>query len=273
MSSPMWLKLLEKIVTVLFSRQSTYDHHIEQIDEAEIQAITMQELRTCSKVGNAKPPGIDGIPNIALKVAIEEAPEVFLSTYNRCLQEGIFPVKWKQQRLVLLPKGKKPPDEPSFYCPLCMLDTAGKIFERIIHGRIEEYSERHLSNNQFGFRKGRFTLGAIKLGVDKASTWLAARDRKKEEKEYCLVLTLDIKNALNSARWDSIMKALAKMNVPGCLKRTMQNYFWDQILKYDTDVGPKTYVVTRGVPQGSVLEPLLWNIMYDEASTVEYHAC
>ena len=57
----------------------------------------MHEFRTAfSKVENAEAPGLDGIPNIALKTAIEKAPEMFLSMYNRCLQEGIFPAKWKQ---------------------------------------------------------------------------------------------------------------------------------------------------------------------------------
>ncbi|GBP72848.1 hypothetical protein EVAR_48832_1 [Eumeta japonica] len=53
---------------------------------------------------------------------------------------------WKQQRLV--PKGKKPPEEPSSYRPLCMLDTAGKIFERIIHQRIDAVVDPLLADNQ-----------------------------------------------------------------------------------------------------------------------------
>ncbi|XP_028982466.1 uncharacterized protein LOC114841596 [Diachasma alloeum] len=109
---------------------------------------------------------------------------------------------WKQQRLVLLPKGKKPPDEPSLYHGLCMLDTAGKILERIVHQRIEAAAEPLLAGNQYGFRKGRSTLEAINLVVDTASEAIAGKRWLNGKKKYCLVATLDIKNAFNSAGWD-----------------------------------------------------------------------
>lgn len=89
---------------------------------------------------------------------------MFLSTFNSCLKEGTFPKQWKQARLVLLCKGDKPENLPSSYRPLCMLDTTGKLFERIICNRIEEYyttSQNGLSSNQFGFRRGRLTIDAI----------------------------------------------------------------------------------------------------------------
>lgn len=164
MPPPTCPEQLQKIVAVLFPQQPACDHRIEKDEEEVIPPVTVEELmKACAKVGNTKALGLDGIPNVALKAAINAAPEIFLDMYNACLQEGIFSEKWKQQRLVLLPKGKKPPDEPSSYRPLCMLDTAGKVLERIIHRRIEEVAEQHLADNQYGFRKGRSTLDAIDL--------------------------------------------------------------------------------------------------------------
>ena len=54
------------------------------------------------------------------------------------------------------------------------------------------------------------------------------------------------------------------MKVSGYLRKMVASYFSNRILKYDTEKGPKEYRVTGGMLQGSVLRPLLWNIMYDE---------
>ena len=158
--------------------------------------------------------------------------------YTRCLREGVFSDKWRQQRLVLLPKGRKPPGEPSSYRPLCMLDSAGKALERIIHEKIEEVTDRQLSDKQFGFRKGRSTLAAIVLVIKTAKEAISGKRWKNGEKEYCLVAALDIKNAFNTARWNRIMEVLERMEVTWYLRKMVASYFSDRILKYDTEEGP-----------------------------------
>ena len=200
LSSPTCPALLEKIVTNFFPQQPELQIGDLNMEEP-IPPITLEELKiTCSRLGNKKAPGPDGIPNIALKKAIIIAPDMFLHIYNRCLQEGYFPAKWKTQRLVLLLKENKPPDEPSAYHPLCMLDSAGKVLERIMYTRMEAIAEKHLSEKQFGFRKGRSSINAINLVVETAKKAISGTRWKNGEKEYCAVVTLDMQNAFNSAR-------------------------------------------------------------------------
>lgn len=109
-----------------------------------------------------KTPGPDGVPNEILKKIVKLKPKPVINMYNKCITQGCFPATWKTTRLVLIRKGNKPLDDPSSYRPLCILNTSGKLLEKIIDTRIRDFLESNncLSANQFGFRNGRSTLGA-----------------------------------------------------------------------------------------------------------------
>lgn len=70
--------------------------------------------------------------------------------------------RWRRQSLVLLPKHGKSSGDPSAYRPVCLLDIAGYLVQRIILSRLTVYTETPdysgLPDNQFGFRKGQWTL-------------------------------------------------------------------------------------------------------------------
>ena len=187
---------------------------------------------------------------------------IFKVTFNACRSQEIFPAQWKIQRLVLLPKGNKPPDEPSAYRPLCMLDIAGKLFERIISVRLEAAIQQFggLSDNQFGFRKGRSTIDAIDRVVSVAENAICG---SRCTKRMCVIIDLDVRNAFNTARWDKIMLALEDLSVPLYLRRVISSYLTDHTLLYDSNNGTHSDKITGGVPQGSVLGSPIWNILYD----------
>lgn len=266
--------LLEKVVVELFPPQDELNDigldHIE--DMSEIENVTMDEiLATLSRISDEKAPGPDGVPNAAFKAAVRARPAVFADLYSTCIREGIFPERWKRQRLVLLLKPGKAPDEPSSYRPLCLLDTVGKVLERIIGDRLQEHLEGAggLCDRQYGFRRARSTVDAIRTVVDIARNATSGSGGPSGTMKYCAVITLDIKNAFNSANWTRILKALKMFSVPAYLLRMIRSYFCDRVLEYDTEEGPKKYAVTGGVPQGSVLGPTLWNAMYDGVLKLE----
>lgn len=119
---------------------------------------------------------------------------MFEEVFNRCMEHGVFPKPWKRARLVLLRKGEKPADLPSSYRPLCMLDITGKFFEKIRCNRIEKFftsTQTGLSDNQYGFRKGRFTVDAIGKVMSEVAGAAAGFIYKRE---LCVLVTLDVAN-------------------------------------------------------------------------------
>lgn len=260
--------VLDGIVEHLFPQQETssWDQNVPSERIYYFPQVTIAEIEVAiSKFKDKKAPGLDCIPNLVLKEAVKCCPEQFVSVMNACFSQGRFPPMWKRQRLVLLPKAGRPMDDPSSYRPLCMIDTSGKLLESLICRRLECFIEASngLSENQFGFRKARSTVDAINVVVETAVTAIEGRRWKNGTKEYCVVVTLDVKNAFNTANWEKIVSALIRLGTPQYLLAIIKDYFRDRLLVYDTDVGTKRYKVTGGVPQGSVLGPLLWNSMYD----------
>jgi hypothetical protein len=110
-----------------------------------------------------------------------------------------------------------------------------------------------LSDNQFGFSKGRRTTEAIDRAVGNLK-------RARAESKHEVLMALDIKNALNSAWYPGLVQLLASCGCPGDLGRANADFLQDRSV---TSEG-MTVETSRGCPQGSCLGPILWLLIMED---------
>ena len=175
-------------------------------------------MLTVKKISIPKAPDLDAIQGLTVKAATLNTLDLCPRSFNECLQGGCFPTQWKVQRLVLFPKGNKSPEEPSSYRLLCLLDIAGKLFERVICTRMKTAIEDAggLANNQFGFRKARSTVGESSQVVMMVKTAMSGR---RCTKRMCAIIALHIRNAFNSSRWGTSCFPFKKLR---CLSTSVE---------------------------------------------------
>ena len=108
---------------------------------------------------------------------------------------------------------------------------------------------------------GRSTVDAIQALVNIATN---ARNGTGKRKGFCTLISIDIRNAFNTGRWNICIEAIMRKNVPDYLLRMIDGYLSVRWVMYEGDKWSFKEEMTCGALQGSRVGPVVWNVMYDD---------
>ena len=186
---------------------------------------------------------------------------------NNSLAMGLVPNMAKLAKIIPIYKAKDKKDI-SNYRPISLLPVVSKILEKIVHKNVYTFLEKNkiVYASQYGFRKNRSTVNAITELVCHITNAI-------ENKQSTLSVFLDLSKAFDTIDHNILLHKLELYGVRGLALNWFQSYLSDrkQYVLYN-NVQSQTLDITCGVPQGSVLGPLLFLIYVNDIANCLTHS-
>lgn len=206
-----------------------------------------------TEINPKKAPGYDLITGQVLRQLPRKVLVKITKIINASIKLRYVPQLWKVAEVIMIPKPGKPAEELKSYRPISLLPVLSKLFEKLLHKRLMKVvEERNLvPAHQFGFRKKHST-------IDQVHRITSIIEQALEEKKVCSAIFLDVTQAFDKVWHDGLNYKLRKM-LPAKYAELIQSYLSDRYFRIKhEDAYSDAYRIYAGVPQGSVLGPLLY---------------
>ena len=252
------LKYLKVCINRWKHRDSRNQFQINEVTEIEV-------LKAINDIGSSSSFGLEGLDATSLKAVISHVTKPITFIMNMSIKQNKYASKWKLAKTIPIYKGKSlPKNKTSSYRPISILPVMSKILEKLVQSQLMKFmiESKQISTNQHSYRTGHSTTSALNQIYD---TLLEATDRNY----ISVLLSVDQSAAFDNVNHEILLEKLKLYNCGENSLKWFCSYLKNR--SHCVSIGNKLSnfkSTVNGVPQGSILGPLLYIIYTNEMTSV-----